>query len=169
MFPKMRRPKQQLALEECQRILARNTAGVLGTCGTEGYPYAVPLSYVYLTGEGDKPPLPLGRIMFHCSRKGRKLDALRANPRVSFCVVDQDVVIPEEFATYYKSVIAFGTTRFVEEPSEKRELLMRLGLKYGPELEAEAKAEIDRLIDATCVVVIDVEHLTGKQAKGLAN
>ncbi len=171
MFPKMRRIKQELPLEECLQILNRNTAGVLGTCGTEGYPYAVPLSYVYLRNEKSKQiesdPKQLGRIAFHCSLKGHKIDALRENPRVSFCVIDQDDVIPEEFATHYKSVIAFGTARFVEDEAEKRALLTELGAKYSPGLDAEAQEEIDRFIRATCVIAIDVERLSGKQAKGL--
>lgn len=165
MFRRMRRTKQELPFDECARILKEGSAGVLGTAGTDGYPYAVPLSYVYLNGEGDSAP---GRIVFHCSQRGHKVDALRENPRASFCVIAQDDVIPIEFATHYKSVIAFGTVRFVEDATEKRGLLTALGAKYSPGLDVEAQEEIDRFIKATCVIVLDIERLTGKQAKGLA-
>ena len=47
MFREMRRRRQQLSPEECKRILAEGTSGVLTVRGVEGYPYAVPLSYVY--------------------------------------------------------------------------------------------------------------------------
>lgn len=180
MFRSMRRTKQELPFDECARILKEGSAGVLGTAGTDGYPYAVPLSYVYLNGEGDSAagsPVhnnsaegdsAAGRIVFHCSQRGHKVDALRENPRASFCVIAQDDVIPIEFATHYKSVIAFGTVRFVEDATEKRELLTALGAKYSPGLDVEAQEEIDRFIKATCVIVLDIERLTGKQAKGLA-
>ena len=57
MFPKMRRSKQALSQAEMESILLGGTSGVLALQGEGGYPYAVPLSYVY-TG---------GRFYFHLS------------------------------------------------------------------------------------------------------
>lgn len=180
MFRSMRRTCQELPLEECKLILERGSAGVLGTAGAEGYPYALPLSYVYLRENNPSAPAAnsperntaspepkFGSIVFHCARTGHKVDALKANSRVSFCVIDQDDVVPEEFATRYKSVIAFGAAHFVENAEEKRHLLTALGAKYSPGLDAEAQEEIDRFIKASCVISIEIEHLSGKQAKGL--
>lgn len=166
MFPKMRRTKQGLSLEECRRILREGTSGVLALapCRECPYPYAVPLSYVYLEDESAPES---GVLAFHCSHKGHKIEALKENHRVSFCVIDKDEVVPEEFATHYKSVIAFGRVRFVSEDSEKRAVLAALGDKYSPGLDAEAREEIDKLVKGTCVVSIEIEHLSGKQAKGL--
>ena len=67
MFPAMRRKKQLLSQEETAAVLARGSSGVLALAGENGYPYAVPLSYVY---DG-------GRLYFHCARSGHKLDAIR--------------------------------------------------------------------------------------------
>ncbi len=50
MFRPMRRKRQQLPQEECERILQKMTNGVLAVSGDEGYPYAVPISYVYADG-----------------------------------------------------------------------------------------------------------------------
>ncbi|MBR4328854.1 MAG: pyridoxamine 5'-phosphate oxidase family protein [Candidatus Riflebacteria bacterium] len=47
MFRSMRRFKQQLSKEECEEILNNCKSGVLAVIGDSGYPYAVPLSYVY--------------------------------------------------------------------------------------------------------------------------
>lgn len=163
MFQPMRRTKQKLSLEDCKAILEECTSGVLATAGENDYPYAVPLSYVYLSETADD----LGRIIFHCSMRGHKVDALRSNPRASFCVIKRDEPIPEEFATHYVSVIAFGTARFIERENEKRNLLTKLGAKYSPGLYAEAQDEIDRFLKATCVISLEIEHLTGKQAKAL--
>lgn len=160
MFKNMRRAKQKLSSEECSAILERGSFGVLAVCGSEGYPYSVPLSYAYLPERNS--------IIFHCSHKGHKVDILRENPRASLCVVDRDEPIPAEFATHYASVIAFGTVRFIDDDEEKRLLLTALGAKYSPGLEVEAQEEIDRFLKATCVIELQIEHISGKQAKALA-
>ena len=79
MFRQMRRNRQQLSRERCEEILSRATSGVLAVLGDEGYPYAVPLSYVYSEG----------KFYFHCARQGHKLDAIRREPKASFCVIDE--------------------------------------------------------------------------------
>ena len=86
MFREMRRKKQALSEKDCAAVLNRGTSGVLALLGEEGYPYAVPLSYVY---DGEK-------LYFHSAKSGHKLDAVRSNPKASFCVIDQDQIIPEE-------------------------------------------------------------------------
>ncbi len=47
MFREMRRIKQALSKEESIQILEKGTSGVLALSGDDGYPYAVPISYVY--------------------------------------------------------------------------------------------------------------------------
>ena len=47
MFREMRRSKQLLSKETAIEILNRNTSGTLALLGDDGYPYAVPISYVY--------------------------------------------------------------------------------------------------------------------------
>ena len=98
MFRPMRRFKQALSPEECRAVLERGTSGVLALSGDGGWPYAVPLSYVYADG----------KIYFHSAKSGHKVDAIRSCPRASFCVIDQDHIVPEEYTTYFRSVIAFG-------------------------------------------------------------
>ena len=90
-----------MSLESCVEVLRKGTSGVLAVSGDDGYPYAVPLSYVYDDG----------RLFFHCAPSGHKLDAIAGNEKASFCVIDQDHVVPEEYTTYYRSVIAFGRAR----------------------------------------------------------
>ena len=50
MFREMRRAKQELSRDETLEILERGSSGVLALSGDEGYPYAVPLRYVYSEG-----------------------------------------------------------------------------------------------------------------------
>lgn len=159
MFREMRRKNQALTEEEIIKILSNGTAGVLAVDGDGGYPYAVPLSYVYHNG----------KIFFHCAKSGHKLDAIRRNPRVSFCVVGQDQVMPQEYTTYFRSVIAFGKARILETDAEKWAALRLLAEKYYPEASAqEHDGAIRNDYAPVCIVELIVEHMTGKEAIELA-
>ena len=48
MFREMRRKRQVLSKEEISSVLYRGTSGVLALAGDDNYPYAVPISYVYM-------------------------------------------------------------------------------------------------------------------------
>ena len=158
MFREMRRKRQALSPEECAAILRRGTSGVLALDGDGGYPYAVPISYV-CSG---------GKLYFHCAVTGHKLDAIARNPKASFCVVDQDQVVPEEYTTYFRSVIAFGRMRVLTEPEEKRAAAETLARRFSPGADERAHSrEIDRYWNALCMLELTVEHLTGKAAKEL--
>lgn len=153
----MRRKRQQLPPEECEAILQRMSYGTLAVEGDGGYPYAVPLSYVYAGG----------RIYFHSALQGHKVDALLRNAKVSFCVVEQDHVVPAEFTTYFRSVVAFGRARVLDDEAEKRAALLLLADKYAPG-EPGLQAEVDKGFARLLMVEIVVEHMTGKEAIELA-
>ena len=155
MFGEMRRKKQALPLETCEKILERGNSGVLALEGEEGYPYAVPLSYFY---EKQK-------IFFHCARNGYKIEAIKRNEKASFCVIDQDQIVPEEYTTYFRSVIVFGTMRIIEEEQEKRTAVEKLALKYAPEDSAQNRAAaIEKDWKPLCMLELTPEHITGKEA-----
>ncbi len=135
MIPAMRRKRQALSPADCAAILEKGTSGVLALCGAEGRPYAVPLSYLFAGG----------KLYFHSARAGYKLDLIRENPSASFCVIGQDLVVPEEYTTYFTSVIAFGTVRVLEDDARKRAAIDALARKYAPDSTDEDRcAAIDR-------------------------
>lgn len=155
MFREMRRKRQALPLERCEEVLRRGTSGVLALSGDGGYPYAVPISYCY---DGS-------RLYFHCAKEGHKLDAIRREPRASFCVIDQDQVVPEEYTTYFRSVIVFGRVTVLEDDGAKRAAVEKLALKYAPADRAEHRREyIDREWAPLCMLEMTVDHMTGKEA-----
>ncbi len=160
MFRQMRRKKQMLQKEECDAVLRRGTSGVLALDGDGGYPYAVPLSYVY---DGDK-------LYFHSAKSGHKLDAIRRNPKASFCVIDKDQVVPEAYTSYFRSVIVFGTIRILEEEREKRDAIEKLAIKYAPhDAKGNRQKAIDWEWDPLCMLEMRVQHMTGKTAIELVN
>lgn len=159
MFQEMRRSKQLLTEQACIAILERGTSGVLALLGDDDYPYALPISYVYSHG----------KLYFHSAKSGHKIDAIRKCNRASFCVIDQDLVAPEEYTTYFRSVIAFGTLRILEDPLEIREAIGALAFKYHPEDTAENRGRtIAGAQNAFSILELSIAHMTGKEATELA-
>ena len=153
MFREMRRKRQLLPTKESVAILEKMTNGTLALHGDDGYPYSVPVSYVYADG----------KIYFHSATEGHKVDAILRNDKVSFCVVERDEIKPAEFTTYFRSVIAFGKARVLEDEDEKLSALRLLADKYSHG-EAGMEAEIAKGFNHLLMVEITVEHLTGKES-----
>jgi len=154
MFKEMRRKRQQLSTEECVAVLEKMTSGVLALNEENGYPYAVPLSYVYADN----------KIYFHSAVKGHKIDLLKENCNVSFCVIGQDCIVPEEFTTYFRSVIVFGKARFLTDEKEKMSALRKLGEKYSSDNPEGLSEEIHKGFNHLLMVEITIEHMTGKES-----
>lgn len=158
MFREMRRKKQILSNKENMELLEKGTSGVLALLGDNGYPYAVPISYVYDNS----------KIYFHGAKVVHKIDAIRKCRKASFCVIDQDEIFPEKYTTYFKSVIVFGKIRILEE-NEIREAIEMLAMKYHPTDSIENRnQEIAREWKALCMMELSVEHMTGKEAIEIA-
>ena len=153
-FRQMRRKRQQLTQEESIAILQKATAGTLALLGDDGYPYAVPISYVYNEG----------KLYFHSALNGHKVDAIRKYDKASFCVIEQDDVQPEKYTTFFRSVIAFGRIHIVEDEKEKLEIIRMLGNRYNPNQDDALQKEIESGLSRLLAIRFDIEHLTGKEA-----
>ncbi len=153
MFREMRRKKQLLPEELTEQIMNKGITGVLGVTGDDGYPYTVPVNYVYENRI----------IYFHCAKSGHKLDAIRNDNKVSFCVIEKEDVIPEKFTACFRSAIAFGTASEITDDDEKLRMMRLLNNKYSPGLDEDGEKAIQREWNILCVIKINVEHLTGKE------
>ena len=151
MFNRMRRQDRLLSQDETERILQEGTYGILSLNGLNGYPHAVPMSYVLVSGV----------LWMHAATAGTKLDALRADPHASFSVVGATEVLPSEFTTRYESAIVHGKITEVTGEAARTGLLL-LAEKYAPGLVAESHAYVERYLPMTTVLRFDVEHLSGK-------
>ena len=150
MFREMRRKGQQLCEADCAAVLDRGTSGVLALEGDDGYPYAVPVNYLHRDGA----------IYFHSAKTGHKTDAILRNQRASFCVVDQDQIVPQEGTSYFRSVIIFGRIALVEDEAENRRVIENLALRYG----ARADRVDQSALNAMYVLKLSIAHMTGKEA-----
>ena len=158
MFRKMRRSAQAMENSRCREVLMRNTSGVLSLLDENGYTYGVPLSYL----------LHENTIYFHGAKVGAKIDAVRHHDKVSFTVIDRDEVIPEEYTTHYRSVIAFGRVRILTEEEELGMAIRAMGRRYAPQateqrLEQAVAAEYAGL----AMIALEIEHLSGKESMAL--
>lgn len=153
-FREMRRKGQQLSEDESIAILHKATSGTLALSGDDGYPYAVPLSYVY----------DAGRLYFHSALTGHKVDAIRKCDKASFCVVEQDDVHPEKYTTFFRSVIAFGRIHIIEDEAEKISAARMLGNRYNPGNDESLQKELEKGLSRMLMIRFDIEHLTGKEA-----
>jgi nitroimidazol reductase NimA-like FMN-containing flavoprotein (pyridoxamine 5'-phosphate oxidase superfamily) len=151
MFRGMRRQDRQLENSEVIELFEKGEYGVLSSVGEDGYAYGVPLSYAYSDGS----------IYFHSATEGQKLDNIRNNSKVSFCVIGGTEVLAAKFSTKYESVIAFGIAEVIEG-EEKMKGLMALVEKYSPEFMEAGRKYAMNDEGKTKVVKIKIEHMTGK-------
>lgn len=160
MFRPVRRSKQQLPHEEALAILQEGSTGILALSGDDGYPYLVPLNYLYVVADG---PEALGKVYFHSAKAGHKIDAIERDPKASFCVIADDTVLPDKYSTAYKSVIAFGTVRLIEGDLAHK-TLFDLGDKYNPHHEDRTLEEVNSAEHKCAMIEFTIEHLTGKES-----
>lgn len=152
MFREMRSKANMLTNEEVESILKTSPNGTLALYGENGYPYSVPVNFVYLDG----------KIYFHGAAVGYKLDCMKKDPHVSFSVIGKDDIAKENFTTLFSSVIAFGTVRVIDTMEEKVPVLEAMVGKYSAEFMESGK----ELISKGCGSVayeLTIDHMTGKK------
>ncbi len=151
MFREMRRSNKETSPEEVLAILESGEYGVLSVHGENGYPYGIPVNYIYFD-DG---------IYIHCAHEGHKIEAITKDEKVSFCTVSQTELVPEKFTTKYKSVVVFGRASIIEG-QEKVRALGGLIKKYSPDYIDKGKKYIEAEKTGTTVIKISMEHTTGK-------
>ena len=154
MFRKMMRTKQALTERECVALLREQTRGVLSVLGDDGYPYGMPMNHWYCPEDG--------RLYFHSGKKGHRSDALRRCGKVSYCVTDQGFRREGEWALNFRSVIAFGRLRLVEDHARALELSRLLSYKFTRD-EDYIENELRRSGPGVLVFELVPEHITGKR------
>lgn len=160
MFRELRRKKQRLTENQMTDILKTAPYGTLAVMGDEGYPYAVPLNFLYENGA----------IYIHCAKSGHKTDAIKQNDKVTFSVVGRADVIKEKYTTFYQSVTVFGRAEIMENEKEIQKAITAFAIKYYPDdTEENRKKAIDDEYAALCMIKIHIEHMSGKQTRDLVN
>ena len=119
-------------------------------------PYVVPMNYGYVLEDGKLV------LYLHSAVRGRKLDMIRANPKVFF-TVDCDLQPFEgrvacQYGLSYSSVAGRGEARIVEDVEEKKKAMsVLMKTQTGRDFSFD-----DRLVSIVAVIRIDVEEYTAK-------
>ena len=119
-------------------------------------PYVVPMNYGYTHEDGKLV------IYLHSAVRGKKLDMIRANPKVFF-EIDCDLVpfeseLPCQYGLAYSSVMGKGIARIVDDVEEKKKAMsVLMKTQTGKDFTFE-----DRLVSIVAVIRIDVEAYTAK-------
>ena len=152
MFREMRSKANMLTNEEVENILKTSPNGTLALYGENGYPYSVPVNFVYSDG----------KIYFHGAAEGYKLDCMKKDPHVSFSVIGKDDIAKENFTTLFSSVIAFGTIRVIDTMEAKIPVLEAMVGKYSAEF-MESGKELIRKGCGSVAYELTIDHMTGKK------
>ncbi|NLZ19423.1 MAG: pyridoxamine 5'-phosphate oxidase family protein [Bacteroidales bacterium] len=153
-FRPLRRIKQAATEAECLAVLQSAPRGILSVHGENGYPYGIPMNFIFTDG----------KICFHCAREGHKLDAVRADGKVCFTILSEPVKNEGEWWNCFTSVIIFGRIREVSDPARADGLLRALGAKYFPEA-YDIESDIQRNGPRALLLEITIDHMTGKHVR----
>ena len=156
--PRVRRADKVMADDRAREMIARGFCGRLGTVGADGWPYVVPLLYVWMAGE----------IWAHNPReRGHLRTNVEHADRVCFEIDEPGEVFPYgryecDTSLEYRSVIVFGRIRIVDDREQKAAFFTALMDKYGDPRWARPPEVFPRL-DQVTVYAITVDRMTGKE------
>ena len=139
-------------------VLARGNSGCLATVSEDGFPYCIPLLYLWMDGE----------VYLHTtSARGHLRANIDRDQRACFEVDEQEGVFDYgrfecDSGFAYRSVCLFGRIRSVDDKQVKQRFCEALMAKYGKPETKRPKAFFPR-IDVITVYAIAVERMTGKE------
>lgn len=150
-----RRERQVTDINEIVKILDNSKVVHVGMIDGDE-PYVVPMNYGY-TLEGDKLTLWL-----HGARRGRKIDAMKANPKVFFemeyGIEPFEGEVACKYGIAYSSLMGRGVAEIIEDVEVKKSALSFLmKTQTGKDFEFE-----DKMAEVVGVIRIDVLEYTAK-------
>ena len=156
MFRDLLRKNNKLSAEEAIELLRTESRGVLSVIGDGGYPYGMPMNHFYDDRDGN--------IYFHCGRIGHRLDSIKQNSKVSFCVYDKGYSKDGEWALNVKSVIVFGHIEIVDDIDVIVDIVTKLSHKFTQDNEY-IKKELEEHLHKTLLLKLIPENICGKSVK----
>mgnify|MGYP003304550953 CR=1 FL=1 len=102
-----------------------------------------------------------GKIYFHCGNVGHRLEALRKENKVSFCVYDKGFRRENEWAWNVKSVIVFGRMDVLSDAKLIMDICEKLSYKFTDDT-AYIEKELKESTKNTLLLRLTPEHISGK-------
>lgn len=155
----MRRKDRQVSLPgEVEDIVKKCRVCRLGLFDEAG-PYIVPLNFGYAVREGEYT------LYFHSAREGRKIEAIRQNPRVAFemdCAAEvyaADAETPCTYSSRFESVMGEGRAWLLETHADKAAALNAIMRQQTGRTFAFSEA----MTAAVAVIAVEVDGLSAKR------
>jgi nitroimidazol reductase NimA-like FMN-containing flavoprotein (pyridoxamine 5'-phosphate oxidase superfamily) len=149
--------KHQLNEGQITEILSKAPVGNIATINENGYPYVVPVHFIYYEG----------KVYIHGLPIGQKISNIQANEKVCFETYSMKRFIlgdaPCNINTEYESVIITGTATLVKDYNLKEIVLNKIVEKYTPHFIGTKLP--DNMIKGTGVIEVNKEECTGKYYK----
>lgn len=156
MFRKVRKKANEISASLAKDLIKKSRRGILAVNGDNGYPYAIPINYLY-EEESQK-------IFFHGSKVGHKVDAIKNSDKVCFTVYGNEQIKDEIWAPYLQSSIVFGRCKLIEDEDRAMKVLKDFAMKYYPS-ESMVEEEMKKAAKATQMFEITIEHISGKEVQ----
>ena len=156
--PQVRRTDKLMSEARVREIVSSAYSGRLATVSPQGWPYICPLLYVWMNEE----------IWVHnTSARGHLRSNVEHESRVCFELDEPGEVFPYgrfecDTSIAYRSVVAFGVIRIVDDKEQKAAFFDALMKKYASRDVGRAKSFYPRL-DQVTVYAIAIERMTGKE------
>jgi len=143
--------------ELMEQIVREGDTGYLAFVSDE--PYVIPINYAYCEG----------RVLFHCALEGRKLDLIRANPRVCMAVARQEGR-PTPHAgdacdNPFESVLCYGDARIIDDLDERQAILNEFQARYDTPDHKRDPVSLERAEKCGAVEIV-VTRMTGRKVSG---
>ena len=162
---KMRKESRQMSADWALEVFDKAAYITVSMSGADGIPYGLPLSLVRTDEK---------TFWFHCATEGRKLDILKANPRVFLSAVTRCRPLrgPKDgsFTLEFQSATAVGMAEIVEDEGAKKEALRAICRRFLPHQMEGFEEAVTRSLHRTAVVRITLtEPPVGKRKQYDAN
>ena len=151
-----KREREVTDINEIKEILDKSMIVHVGMIDGDE-PYVVPMNYGYTLEDGEL------RIYLHGAAVGRKIDIIKANPKVFF-EMECDVTPFEgkvacQYGTTYASVMGLGKAEVLETPEEKIDGLV----KFMKTQTGKDFAFDEKMVSIVSVIKITAKDFTAKK------
>ena len=156
--PALRRAEKRMETEKALEFVRQASTGRLATIGQDGYPYCIPLLFVWMENS----------IFLHGTNAvGHLRRNIDHSARVCFEVDETGEVFDYgrfecDSGIAFRSVVIFGNIHVVDETAVKQAFCERLIEKYGKPASTRPKNFFPRL-DWISVYRLDIERISGKE------
>ncbi len=148
----MRRSALGLSIEEVYEIIQGNQYAVVSLVDPKGLPYGVALDYIYKDGH----------LYFHGAQEGRKVEAMKTNPRACAVILGETAVVPDKFGRKYVSVVAEGPIELINDKEYKRQVMKWVVESNSPDHLEKGYAVIEKMLDRVLIYKMKLENISGK-------